>query len=201
MNSLSFTHRDRSYNDIFEAFWHQRDAYITLYSTDNHEPSLTVSEGLIDLVELLESSRIPVRRIDELNRFDLHKVAGVLGRWQSTFEYASKEPEGNLQQALTSHVYNCQVHARGVCDLVLDDDMQWQLIDGQQQRFKVLARSHQDDGDYLFTAEHCWCPSEQVLQLDELTQIEIDPTTNFHYCANEEREELDSVRRMHDDCE
>jgi len=168
MNSLSFTHRDQSYNDIFEAFWHQRDAYITLYSTDNHEPSRIVSEGLIDLVELLESSRIPVRRVDELNRFELHKIGGVLGRWQSTFEYASKEPEGNLQQALTAHLYNGQVHAYEVCELLLDDNTQWQMIDAHGQRFPVLARSHQDDGDYLFTAEHCWCPSGQVLQLDSL---------------------------------
>lgn len=168
MNSLSFMFREKSYNDIFEAYWHQKDACITLYSTDKDEPSRTVSEGLIDLVELLESSRIPVRRLDELNRFDLYKVAGVLGRWISTFEYASKEPEGNLQQTLTTHLYNGQVHARGVCELLLDDDMQWQLIDANGQRFPVLARSYQDDGDYLFTAEHCWCPGEQVLQLDSL---------------------------------
>lgn len=168
MNSVSFIHRDRSYNDIFEAFWYQRDAYITLYSTNNHEPSRTVSEGLIDLVELLESSRIPVRRLDELNRFELYKISGVLGRWISTFEYASKEPEGNLQQALTAHLYNGQVHAYGVCDLVLDDQNRWQLIDANQQRFPVLTRSYQNDGDYLFTAEHCWCPSQQVLQLASL---------------------------------
>ena len=169
MNSLSFMFREKSYNDIFEAYWHQKDACITLYSTDEHEPSRIVSEGLIDLVELLESSRIPVRRLDELNRFDLHKIGGVLGRWVSTFEYASKEPEGNLQHALTAHLYNGQVHAYGVCNLVLDDDTKWQLIDAQGQRFKVMARSRQDDGDYVFTDRHCWCPNEQVLQLDDLT--------------------------------
>lgn len=170
MNSVSFTHRDRSYNDIFEAFWHQSDAYITLYSTNDHEPSRTVSEGLIDLVELLESSRIPVRRVGELNRFDLHKIAGLVGRWQSTFEYASRVPEGPLQPALRAHLYNGKVHSRGICELVMDDDSQWYLVDQQQrQRYKILARSHQDDGDYLFTTHHCWCPSGQVLELDGLT--------------------------------
>lgn len=170
MNSLSFTYRDQSYNDIFEAFWHQGDGYITLYSTEHHEPSRTVGEGLPDLIELLESSHIPVRRVGKLNRFGLHKIAGVLGRWISTFEYASKEAEGNLQQALTAHLYNGHVHTRGIFELLLDDNTQWQLIDANGQRFPVLARSHQNDGDYLFTAEHCWCPSELVLQLDKLNE-------------------------------
>lgn len=170
MNSLSFTYHGKSYTEIFEAFWDQRDACITLFSTNDSEPSRSVSENLIELVELLEASRIPVRRVGELNRFDLHKIAGVLGRWLSTFEYASKEPEGSLEQALTTRLFNGQVFQRGIFDLVFDDQMQRHLVDAQQQRFKVLATIRQDDGEYLFTDRHCWCPSEQVLQLASLNE-------------------------------
>ena len=166
--TVSFQFNDKFYNEIYRATWYQQDAYIHLESLDGYTTGYDVGECLLDLVERLDEMRIPVHRLQELKRFNLDKLDAELPDWKTVFDHAQMQEEGCLRQALES----CPAvsTAYGQWSLELDDNTQWLLVDmTNQQRYKVLTRINQNDrheyGDYLFTARHCWCPSQDVLRL------------------------------------
>lgn len=170
--TVSFRFNDQFYDEIYRATWYQKDAYIHLEPLDEEgliASSYGVDQCLPELAAMLEEAGIRVDRVQELKRFDLDKLkADVLPQWQEAFRHAEVQVEGCFRQALES----CPGvdTAYGQWDLELDDDMQWHLVEmTNQQRYKVLTRINQNDrheyGDYLFTAHHCWCPTQDVLHL------------------------------------